>query len=129
MQHTGDGPWRLSVRRLLEAGAATFAPRACRGYAADRVLVARLILTLLLSTFGRSRVFALNQFLDLRTRFLCRERVVSFNAAHLCRHTLVLDGLVEPLRILAGTQMVHPRLIVDAFRQLKEYRQVLRPQI
>jgi Na+/H+ antiporter NhaD/arsenite permease-like protein len=51
VQHVGDGSGRLSLRRLLAAGAAAFASRARGGYAADRVLLAGLILTLLLKHF------------------------------------------------------------------------------
>src|SRR5690242_9909531 len=41
----------------------------------------------------------------------------------------VLDRVAEPARVVASSQVVHPRLVVDAVRHLEEEREVLGAQV
>src|SRR5439155_5729475 len=51
------------------------------------------------------------------------------NLLDLAGQVLVLDALAEPLRILMGVQMVHPRLLIDAVGELQERHQIAGPQV
>ena len=57
------------------------------------------------------------------------EAWVGFDRGRFLRQVIVLDDLAEPRRIVAGVAVMLPGALVDAFRDLREERQVLRAQI
>src|SRR5690606_31528154 len=56
------------------------------------------------------------------------ERVVPLDLGRLLRELGVLDHVTEPDRVVARPQVVLPRAVVDALRDLQEQHQVLRAQ-
>src|SRR5262249_59569317 len=78
---------------------------------------------------GRERVAPLDGRLDQPTALFGRQARIRLHAGRFGGEPLVLDRVPEPARVVVASEMMRPRLVVDAGGELNEDDEVLSAEL
>src|SRR3954469_10975196 len=78
---------------------------------------------------GRRGVAAFDNLPNARAACYRRQRLVLLDGGRFSCQLVILDCVAKPLRVSARTQVMQPRLVIDAGGQLEKGREVLCTQV